>query len=152
MSKAATSQAGDQNKTGMAETKVTEHNTTASSLNQYRDPDVEGLKRRLLSDLFKGPLNGSVKRKMRNFVSMKLREEHGEEYASNHYDFASQLIINVHLFTNHPSEFKALALDDVLIKKTKKDYPLQLQLLAEVSELINKGKTEKEIETALILK
>jgi hypothetical protein len=111
-----------------------------TNFNPYVDPDLEGQKRRLLNNLYGSGelLNRLVKRKMRGPVTKILASQMSLELAQNHWDLLCQNIIACSLATTCPQLFSR-AISGDLMEKIKNTYPIQLQLVKEVTDLIDKG-------------
>jgi len=111
-----------------------------SELNAVEDQEVVVRKNELITELYQGgPLGDAIKRKMRVGVEAILTKEHGSEFSSNNYWAISQMIINASLCINKPELFsRVLAKDQV--EKVQQKYPLQLQMVKCVIEVIDNAK------------
>ena len=119
----------------------------ASEMNQFKNPDTEAVKNSLIEDLYRGgPLNESIKRKMRVAVTALLSKEHGADFATDHYWSTCQQIINTQLFYSYPKLFSRVLTEDQ-VEGVKNKYPLQMQFLESVIKHINEGLNLKMVQS-----
>lgn len=89
-------------------------------------------------------LNVYLLRKLRPSITAALEQSNSKDYANDHWQDQAQRIIKAHYKIRYPDRGKNI-LNEETVELIKEKYPLQLQMLAGVSQYLEEGKSIDQV-------